>query len=70
MAVVLITGCSSGIGKVSALAFVRDGYHVFTGARNPYDCAALTNIAGHENLALEVVQLDVTDTQAINAAVN
>ena len=69
MAVVLITGCSSGIGKVSALAFARNGYHVFAGARNPDDCADLTAIAAQENLALEVVQLDVTDARAIDAAV-
>ena len=69
MAVVLITGCSSGIGKVSALAFARNGYHVFAGARNPDDCANLTGIATQESLTLEIVQLDVTDAQAIDAAV-
>ncbi len=69
MAVVLITGCSSGIGKVSALAFARKGYHVFAGARNPNDCAALTVISENESLKLEVVQLDVTDAQAVSDAV-
>ena len=69
MAVVLITGCSSGIGKVSALAFARNGYHVFAGARNPDDCADLTAIAAQESLTLEIVQLDVTDAQAIDTAV-
>ncbi len=69
MAVVLITGCSSGIGKVSALAFARKGYQVFAGARNPDDCAALTVISENEGLKLEVVQLDVTDPQAVSDAV-
>ena len=53
MAVVLISGCSSGIGNVSALAFARNGYHVFAGARNPDDCADLTAVAAQEGLALE-----------------
>lgn len=69
MAVVLITGCSSGIGEVSALAFARNGCHVFAGARNPDDCADLAAIAVQESLALEIVQLDVTDERAIHAAV-
>ena len=69
MAVVLITGCSSGFGKVSALAFARNGYRVYAGARNPDDCTAIAVSAEQEGLALDVLQLDVTDTEAINSAV-
>ena len=69
MAVVLITGCSSGFGKVSALAFARNGDHVYAGARNPADCADIAVSAGQEGLALDILQLDVTDPEAINSAV-
>ena len=69
MAVVLITGCSSGFGKVSALAFARNGDHVYAGARNPADCADIAVSAGQEGLALDVLQMDVTDPEAINSAV-
>ena len=69
MAVVLITGCSSGFGKVSALAFARNGYSVYAGARNPADCTAIAVSAEQEGLTLDVLQLDVTDTEAINSAV-
>ena len=35
MSVVLITGCSSGIGLESALAFARNGDTVYATMRNP-----------------------------------
>ena len=69
MAVILITGCSSGFGKVSALAFARNGDHVYAAARNPDDCADIADIADQEGLALTILQLDVTDTEAIKSAV-
>ena len=69
MPVVLITGCSSGIGKASALAFARNGYRVYAGARNVADCADSVRVARGEGLALHFLQLDVTDNAAINAAV-
>ena len=69
MAVVLITGCSSGFGKVSALAFARNGYQVYAGARNPADCDDIAGISAQEGLALDVLPLDVTDIKAINSAV-
>ena len=69
MAVVLITGCSSGFGKVSALAFARNGYQVYAGARNPADCDDIAGISDQEGLALDVLPLDVTDIKAINSAV-
>ena len=69
MAVILITGCSSGFGKVSALAFARNGDHVYAAARNPDDCADIAGIADQEGLALHILQLDVTDTGAINSVV-
>ena len=34
MAVVLITGCSSGIGKYAALEMARRGHRVFASLRN------------------------------------
>ena len=69
MAVILITGCSTGFGKVSALAFARNGGHVYAAARNPDDCADIAGIADQERLALSILQLDVTDTEAIKSAV-
>jgi NAD(P)-dependent dehydrogenase (short-subunit alcohol dehydrogenase family) len=39
--VVLITGCSSGIGLVAAERFARAGYQVFASMRRPEAGAAL-----------------------------
>ena len=69
MAVVLITGCSSGFGKVSALAFARDGHQVYAGARNPADCSDIADSAAREGLVLHVLQLDVSDAKAIDTAI-
>lgn len=70
MAVVLITGCSSGFGKVSALAFARNGHQVYACSRNPADCADITEVAAQEGLDLSVLQLDVTDVKAIDSSVS
>jgi NAD(P)-dependent dehydrogenase (short-subunit alcohol dehydrogenase family) len=69
MAVVLITGCSSGFGLLSALHFARKGDRVFASMRDPAKGAALEEVARKENLAIEIVQLDVTDEQSVANAV-
>jgi NAD(P)-dependent dehydrogenase (short-subunit alcohol dehydrogenase family) len=61
---VLITGCSSGIGRASALQLVRSGWKVYATARREEAIADL-NDAGCETLAL-----DVTDEQSMRAAVD
>ncbi|MFI7166264.1 SDR family oxidoreductase [Rhodococcus erythropolis] len=55
---VLVTGCSSGIGKASATLLVERGHDVIATARDATD---LSDIAGCERLSL-----DVTDPKAIN----
>jgi NAD(P)-dependent dehydrogenase (short-subunit alcohol dehydrogenase family) len=60
---VLITGCSSGIGRATALALARSGWTVYASARHPESIAELTD-AGCRTLAL-----DVTDEQSMKAAV-
>ena len=69
MAVVLITGCSSGIGLEAALAFARQGDRVFASMRNPAKSGRLLERAAAEGLRLEVVALDVTDDASVAAAV-
>jgi NAD(P)-dependent dehydrogenase (short-subunit alcohol dehydrogenase family) len=60
---VLITGCSSGIGRATALALARSGWTVYASARRPESIAELAD-AGCRTLAL-----DVTDEQSMKAAV-
>jgi len=58
---VLITGCSSGIGRALAEAFQATGYRVWATARKAADVAAL------EAAGFVGVQLDVTDGAAVAA---
>ncbi|MGV8916187.1 MAG: SDR family oxidoreductase [Pseudomonas sp.] len=53
MSIVLITGCSSGIGRALADAFKAAGYTVWATARKPEDVEAL-NAAGFTGVALDV----------------
>ena len=56
---VLITGCSSGIGRALADAFKAAGHEVWASARKPEDVARLA-AAG-----FNAVQLDVNDKEAL-----
>jgi NAD(P)-dependent dehydrogenase (short-subunit alcohol dehydrogenase family) len=60
---VLITGCSSGIGRASALRLVRSGWTVYATARRPETIADLGE-TGARTLAL-----DVTDEGSMRVAV-
>ena len=59
---VLITGCSSGIGKCVAVALAARGYRVFASARKRSDVTRL----GEEGF--EAVKLDLCDTASIREA--
>lgn len=69
MAVVLITGCSRGIGLLTALHFSRKGHVVFASMRNTSIAGELERAAENENLHIEVVQLDITDEASVKRAV-
>jgi NAD(P)-dependent dehydrogenase (short-subunit alcohol dehydrogenase family) len=60
---VLVTGCSSGIGRATALRLAGSGWKVYASARRPEAISELRD-AGCETLAL-----DVTDEQSMQAAV-
>jgi NADP-dependent 3-hydroxy acid dehydrogenase YdfG len=61
--VVLITGCSSGIGEASALRLHDAGLTVYASARRP---DSLTSLA---DVGLRTLALDVTDEASMVAAV-
>ncbi len=70
MAVVLITGCSSGFGLVTALEFARRGDLVFASMRNVAKAGPLREAARAEGLAIEVVEIDVTDDGSVRRGVD
>lgn len=60
---VLVTGCSSGIGRAAALALHEAGLPVYATARDPQ---TLTGLAGR---GIRTLQLDVTDEESMASAV-
>jgi len=60
---VLVTGCSSGIGRCIADGLKERGFNVFVTARKQEDIDALSKAD------LEVIMLDLADTESIQAAV-
>ena len=63
--VILITGCSTGIGRHCAFAMQQHGWRVFPTARRPEDVEALRN-AGLD----DALPLDVDDDDSIQRAVD
>jgi NAD(P)-dependent dehydrogenase (short-subunit alcohol dehydrogenase family) len=61
---VLITGCSSGIGRATAVRLVDVGWRVYATARNP------ENIAPLEERGCVLLPLDVTDEDSMVSAVD
>jgi len=62
--VILITGCSSGIGRATAIAAAARGHRVFATARNP---EILRELEGGGRI--RALALDVTDAASIRDAV-
>jgi NAD(P)-dependent dehydrogenase (short-subunit alcohol dehydrogenase family) len=69
MSVVLITGCSSGFGKLAAIELARRGDTVFASMRDLAKAGSLLDDAKTAGVAVEVVALDVTDRASVDAAV-
>jgi NADP-dependent 3-hydroxy acid dehydrogenase YdfG len=72
--VVLITGTSSGFGRLFAEKFARNGYSVFATMRgvtgkNAKAAQDLRDFAAQNSLPMEVTEMDVTDEASVNACV-
>lgn len=72
MKTALITGCSSGIGYLTALKFARNGYRTYASMRNTHCEGAekLIKIASDEKLELEIIEIDVTKQETIDKAIS
>ena len=69
MSVILVTGSSTGIGQETALHMARKGHQVFAGLRSPATATELKDKIAAEALAVEIVQLDITDGDSVDRAV-
>src|SRR6266571_5073260 len=73
--VVLITGASSGFGRLIAETLARKEFQVFATMRNVKDrntaaAREIAELAKREVLSLQVVELDVTDDLSVESAVS
>jgi NAD(P)-dependent dehydrogenase (short-subunit alcohol dehydrogenase family) len=73
--VALITGTSSGFGRLTALTLARAGHRVFASMRytrsaNARPAYELRSIAAKEKLALEVVDIDVRSERSVDRGVD
>ncbi len=69
--VVLITGCSSGIGLESAVLCAKKGYHVYAAVRNAAGSHDLKKRKEEENLAnLEIFEMDISSVVSVENALS
>ena len=67
--VALVTGSSSGIGLETALALARDGFHTFASMRDIKKSGEIEYAAKKENLAIDIIELDVNSEDSIISAI-
>jgi len=70
---IVVTGSSTGFGKLTVQTLAQDGHHVFATMRgvtskNKKFADELTAWAKEKNLAVEVVELDVTSDESVSQA--
>ena len=73
--VVLITGSSTGFGRLFTETLARKGHTVFAtmrdpGGRNAKNAAEIRTLAQKESLPIHVLELDVTDDVSVGRAVD
>jgi len=68
MKIAVVTGTSTGIGFETSLHLARNGYSVFAGMRNTNKAQPLIDAAKAESLAVQVLQMDVTDAHSLREA--
>jgi NAD(P)-dependent dehydrogenase (short-subunit alcohol dehydrogenase family) len=72
---VLITGSSTGFGRLIAESLARHGHTVFAtmrdpGGRNAANAAEIRALAERESLPLNILEMDVTSDASVERAVN
>lgn len=67
--VILVTGCSTGLGASLCLQAATAGHVVYASMRDPGKRGPLDAAAAAAGVALQVLALDVQSTDSVNAAV-
>lgn len=71
---ILITGCSTGFGYDASKYLAEKGHHVYasmrnTNGKNAQPAKELKDFANSNGLKIEVVDIDVTSDESVNAAI-
>ncbi len=66
---IVITGCSSGFGRCTAMELATQGWHVFATVRKEVDCASLLEEAAsrHVQANLTALLCDITQGEQVTA---
>ncbi len=67
--IVLVTGATAGIGRMTALHLARQGHHVLATGRKVAELEKLAAEAKAADMKLDTISLDVTSDASIRAAV-
>lgn len=66
----LITGASSGIGKATALAFAKAGFHVALVSRSESKLEAVAEAAGETGVTAKAYALDLADIEQVREKIS
>ena len=69
MSVILITGCSTGIGQEAAIHLAKQGHQVYASCRNPAGADELNARIADESLDVKVLALDLLNPESAQQAV-
>lgn len=69
MSVILITGCSTGLGFATAETMARAGHQVYATMRNPQRAPQLAELAQRDNLPITILPMDVDSDESVNTTV-
>lgn len=71
---IVITGCSSGFGRLTAETLAKEGYRVFatmreSKGRNAKAAREVLELGEREGVLIDVVEMDITDERSVECAV-
>ncbi|AQG78525.1 SDR family oxidoreductase [Spirosoma montaniterrae] len=69
MSIILITGCSTGLGYATAEHLARAGHTVYATMRNPQRAPELSQLAQRDGLPITVLPMDVDSDDSVRQTV-